>query len=63
MLLFRPEGSAEVYLLIGNQYTHIKSEADLEEVKMVMKQAGYDTHIHTRLSQIKYLKKLAKEVK
>ena len=63
MLLFRPEGSAEVYLLIGNQYTHIKSEADLKTVKVMMTQAGYDTHIHTDLTQIKYLKKLAKEVK
>ena len=63
MLLFRNENSAEVYWLIGNKYTHIKSERELEKVKILMNKAGYDTWIHTDSDQIKYIKKLADEIK
>ncbi|GCF92518.1 hypothetical protein NRIC_04090 [Enterococcus florum] len=63
MLLFRPVDSPNVYLLVGNQYTHVKNEKHLERVKVMMKQAGYDTHIHTDLDQISYIKKVATEKK
>lgn len=61
MILFVEKGN--VYWLVGNKYTHIKTPAELAEIKILMEKAGYDTHQHTNSSQIKYLKKLATEVK
>ena len=61
MILFVEKGN--VYWLVGNKYTHVKTPAELAEIKILMEKAGYDTHQHTNSSQIKYLKKLATEVK
>lgn len=61
MILFVEKGN--VYWLVGNKYTHIKTPAELAEIKILMEKSGYDTHQHTNSSQIKYLKKLATEVK
>lgn len=61
MILFVEKGN--VYWLVGNKYTHVKTRAELAEIKILMEKAGYDTHQHTNSSQIKYLKKLATEVK
>lgn len=61
MILFVEKGN--VYWLVGNKYTHIKTPAELAEIKILMEKAGYDTHQHTNSSQIKYLKKLTTEVK
>lgn len=63
MLLFRAENDPKVYFLVGNQYTHVTNEKHLERIKAMMVQAGYDTHIHTDLDQITYIKKIAKESK
>ena len=61
MILFVEKGN--VYWLVGNKYTHVKTRAELAEIKILMEKAGFDTHQHTNSSQIKYLKKLATEVK
>lgn len=63
MLLFRSLNDPTVYWLIGNRYVWVKNEKQLERVKALMQQAGYDTHIHTDGDQIKMLKVLADEVK
>ncbi|MDT2614521.1 GH25 family lysozyme [Enterococcus dongliensis] len=61
MLLFKENG--KVYWLVGNQFTHVAKPAELNEIKIMMKQAGYDTHEHTNSSQIAYIKKIATEKK
>ncbi|MGM0215646.1 peptidoglycan amidohydrolase family protein [Enterococcus sp. AZ109] len=63
MLLFRAANDPKVYFLVGNQYTHVKNQDHLDEIKVMMEKAGYDTHIHTSLTQIEYIKKIAKEGK
>lgn len=61
MLLFKEKG--KVYWLVGNQYTHIGNPNELSRIKEMMKKAGYDTWEHENTSQIKYIKKIAKESK
>lgn len=63
MLLFKDYKKAPVYWLVGNKYTHVKSQNDLKHVKILMEKAGYDTHIHDNAIQVSYIRKLATEVK
>ncbi|MDT2760390.1 hypothetical protein [Enterococcus xiangfangensis] len=61
MLLFKEKG--KVYWLVGNQFAYIADPKELDQIKTMMTKAGYDTHEHTNSSQIKYIKKIAKESK
>lgn len=59
MLLFK--SNSKVYWLVGNQYTYVQNPTDLEKIKGMMKQAGYDTWEHTNSTQVNYIKKIATE--
>ena len=61
MLLFK-DTDGKVYFLLGNTYTYVGNPKDLDKIKVMMKKAGYDTWEHTDPDQIKYLKRLAKNV-
>lgn len=61
MLLFKEKGN--VYWLVGNAYTHIGNPKELDQIKIMMQKAGYDTHEHTNATQIAYIKKIATEKK
>ena len=61
MLLFK-DTDGKVYFLIGNTYTYVGNPKELDRIKVMMNKAGFDTWIHTDQDQIKYLKRLAKNV-
>ena len=61
MLLFK-EKDGKVYFLLGNTYTYVGTPKELDRIKVMMSKAGYDTWEHTDPEQIKYLKRLAKNV-
>ncbi|WP_249641497.1 MULTISPECIES: phage tail tip lysozyme [unclassified Enterococcus] len=60
MIIFAENKTA--FLWVGNRYTPISSPSELAAIETMMKQAGYDTHMHTDEKQIKYIKKLATQV-
>ncbi|MBS7577001.1 MULTISPECIES: CHAP domain-containing protein [unclassified Enterococcus] len=59
MILFKENG--RVYLWASNKYTYVGNPSELEALKGMMRQAGYDTWEHEDSKQIKYIKKLAQE--
>ena len=61
MLLFK-EKDGKIYFLLGNTYTYVGTPKELNKIKVMMNKAGYDTWEHTDPEQIKYLKRLAKNV-
>ena len=61
MLLFK-ESDGKIYFLLGNTYTYVGTPKELNKIKVMMNKAGYDTWEHTDPEQIKYLKRLAKNV-
>ena len=61
MLLFK-EKDGKIYFLLGNTYTYVGTPKELDKIKVMMNKAGYDTWEHTDPEQIKYLKRLAKNV-
>ena len=61
MLLFK-EKDGKIYFLLGNTYTYVGTPKELNKIKIMMNKAGYDTWEHTDPEQIKYLKRLAKNV-
>ena len=61
MILFK-EADGKVYFLLGNTYTYVGTPKELNKIKVMMNKAGYDTWEHTDPEQIKYLKRLAKNV-
>ena len=61
MLLFK-EADGKIYFLLGNTYTYVGTPKELDKIKIMMNKAGYDTWVHTDPEQIKYLKRLAKNV-
>ena len=61
MILFK-EANGKVYFLLGNTYTYVGTPKELNKIKVMMNKAGYDTWEHTDPEQIKYLKRLAKNV-
>ena len=61
MILFK-EKDGKIYFLLGNTYTYVGTPKELNKIKVMMNKAGYDTWEHTDPEQIKYLKRLAKNV-
>ena len=61
MLLFK-ESDGKIYFLLGNTYTYVGTPKELDKIKVMMNKAGYDTWEHTDPEQIKYLRRLAKNV-
>lgn len=62
MLLFK-DSDGKIYWLVGNKYVYVGKPADLDKIKVMMKQAGYDTWEHTNQTQISYIKRVAELVK
>ena len=56
------EKDGKIYFLLGNTYTYVGTPKELNKIKVMMNKAGYDTWEHTDPEQIKYLKRLAKNV-
>ena len=61
MILFK-DADGKIYFLLGNTYTYVGTPKELNKIKVMMNKAGYDTWEHTDPEQIKYLKRLAKNV-